>query len=162
MNIVRTAARKSSNRLKFFCLKVICCVCQSNELKREIKQKIGGSSRGPAENLGRAMAHPGLPLEPSLWRYLGLWRRLLDNGEIIMRISHLLLHNITSQGNDKASLNESKKNFSDASLELFYSVRINRMMSPSDADDLGRPCNSLLEFQVVQRCVFIMVQFCLK
>jgi len=74
-----------------------------------------------------------------------------------MRISHLLLHNITSQGNDKASLNESKKNFSDASLELFYSVRINRMMSPSDADDLGRPCNSLLEFQVVQRCVFIMV-----
>ena len=28
-------------------------------------------------------------------------------------------------------------NFSDASLERFYPVGINRMMSPSDADDLG-------------------------
>jgi len=36
-------------------------------------------------------------------------------------------------------------------------VRINRMMSPSDADDLGRPCNSLFEFQVVHRYVFIVV-----
>jgi len=31
-------------------------------------------------------------------------------------------------------------NFSDASVERFYSVRINRMMSPSDAVDLDRPC----------------------
>jgi len=48
-------------------------------------------------------------------------------------------------------------NFSDSSVERFYSVRINRMISPSDTDDLGRPCNSLFEFQVVQRYVFIMV-----
>jgi len=41
-------------------------------------------------------------------------------------------------------------NFSDASVERFYySVRINRMMNPSDAVDLGLPCNSLFDFQVV-------------
>jgi len=28
-------------------------------------------------------------------------------------------------------------------------ARINRMISPSDVDDLGRPCNSLFEFQAV-------------
>ena len=37
------------------------------------------------------------------------------------------------------------------------SVRITRMISPSDAVDLGRPCNSLFEFQVVHRYVFIVV-----
>jgi len=53
-------------------------------------------------------------------------------------------------------------NFSDASLERFYSVSIIRVMSlrndhknsiigPSDAVDLGRPCNSPLEFQVFHR-----------
>jgi len=36
---------------------------------------------------------------------------LLDNGDVIMRISHLLLHNTTSLGNDNASQNESKWNF---------------------------------------------------
>ena len=36
-------------------------------------------------------------------------------------------------------------------------VRINRVMSQNDADDLGRPCNSLFEFQVVHRYVFIVV-----
>jgi len=40
---------------------------------------------------------------------------------------------------------------------FIQSVRINRMISPSDADDLGRPCNSLFEFQVVHRYVFIAV-----
>jgi len=35
------------------------------------------------------------------------------------------------------------------SVERFYSVRMNLMMSPSDAVDLGRPCNSLFELQVV-------------
>jgi len=40
-------------------------------------------------------------------------------------------------------------NFSDASVQRFYSVKINRMMSPSDAINLARPCNSLFEFQVV-------------
>jgi len=48
-------------------------------------------------------------------------------------------------------------NSSDASVERFYSVRINRVMSPSDAVDLGRPCNSLFEFQVVHRYVGIVV-----
>jgi len=38
-----------------------------------------------------------------------------------------------------------------------------RLHSPaSDADDLGRPCNSLFEVQVVQRYVIIVVLFCLK
>jgi len=34
---------------------------------------------------------------------------------------------------------KANRNFSDASLERLYSVRINRM-SPSDAVYLGRPC----------------------
>jgi len=36
------------------------------------------------------------------------------------------------------------------------------MMSPSDADDLGRPYNSLFESQVIHRYVFIVAKFCLK
>jgi len=40
-------------------------------------------------------------------------------------------------------------NFSDAGVERFYSVRINHVMSPSDAVDLGRPYNSVFEFQGV-------------
>jgi len=52
---------------------------------------------------------------------------------------------------------KANENFSDVSIGWFYSVRVNRMMSPNDAVDLGRPCNSLFEFQVVHRCVFIMV-----
>ena len=47
MSIVRIVARKSSNRLKFWWLKVICCICQSNELEREIKHKTGGPNTGP-------------------------------------------------------------------------------------------------------------------
>jgi len=42
-------------------------------------------------------------------------------------------------------------NFSDASLEGFYSVRIYRVMSPSGAVDLSRPCNRTFEFQVFHR-----------
>jgi len=45
VKIVRTVAKKSLNRLKFCWLKVICCICQSNELEREIKHKTGGPSR---------------------------------------------------------------------------------------------------------------------
>jgi len=52
---------------------------------------------------------------------------------------------------------KANRNFSDASFERFYSVRINRMVSPSDAVDLGRPCHSLFDFQVVHRYVFIVV-----
>jgi len=33
-------------------------------------------------------------------------------------------------------------------------------MSPSDAVDLGRPCNSEFEFQVSHWYVFTVVQFC--
>jgi len=47
--------------------------------------------------------------------------------------------------------------FSDASVKRLYSVRINRMMSPSNAVNLGRPCNSLFEFQVVHRYAFIVI-----
>jgi len=47
--------------------------------------------------------------------------------------------------------------FSDTSVERFYSDRINRMMSPIEATDLGRPFNSLFDFQVVHRYVFIVV-----
>ena len=53
-------------------------------------------------------------------------------------------------------------NFRDTGVERFYSVKINRMMSPNVAVDLGDPCNSQYEFQVVHRYVFIVVSFCLK
>ena len=38
-------------------------------------------------------------------------------------------------------------NFSDASVERFYSVTINRMVSPSNAVDLGRPVTAYLNFR---------------
>ena len=38
-------------------------------------------------------------------------------------------------------------NFSDANVERFYSVRINRMMSPSDSVDLARPVTAYLNFR---------------
>jgi len=54
--------------------------------------------------------------KPSLSRWLtgvinALWRKLFNNEEVIMRISHWLLHNITSQRNDIASQNDSKWKF---------------------------------------------------
>jgi len=52
VNIVRTVAGKSSNRLKFCWLKVICCIRQSNKLERETRHKIGGTKQGTAKNLG--------------------------------------------------------------------------------------------------------------
>jgi len=48
-------------------------------------------------------------------------------------------------------------NFSNASIERLYSVRINRMMSPSDAVDLGHHCNILFDFLEANRHVFIVV-----
>ena len=65
-----------------------------------------------------------------------------------MRTFHLLLRNYnrTTIMPGRMKVNG---HFSDASVERCYSVRINRMMSPSDAADLGRPCNSLFEFQMV-------------
>jgi len=52
---------------------------------------------------------------------------------------------------------KANENLSDTSVERFYSVRINPMMSPSDAVDLDRPWNNLFEFQMVRRYVFILV-----
>jgi len=50
---------------------------------------------------------------------------------------------------------KSNGNFSDPSVERFHSVSQNKSYDyPSDADDLGRPCTSLFEFQVVHRYVF--------
>ena len=46
VNSVRTVAKKSSHRLKFCWLKVVCYICQSNELEREIQYKTGGPSMG--------------------------------------------------------------------------------------------------------------------
>jgi len=70
-----------------------------------------------------------------------------------MLTSHLLLRNYNRATIMPARMN-ANGNFSDASVERFYSVRTNRMMSPSDAVDPGRPRNSLFEFQVVHRYVF--------
>jgi len=64
VNIVRTVARKSSNRLKFCWLKVICCICQPNELEREIQHKTGGPSRGQPKIWGAWPTQT--PLEPPL------------------------------------------------------------------------------------------------
>jgi len=48
-------------RLKFYWLKVICCIRQSNEIERKIKHKTGGLSKGPAENLeGHVPSRPPL------------------------------------------------------------------------------------------------------
>jgi len=44
-----------------------------------------------------------------------------------------------------------------ASNGFIQSVRINRMISLSDANDQGRPCDSLFVFQVVHRYDFIVV-----
>jgi len=56
-----TSPESLKNPLKFCWLKVICCICQSNELEREIRQKTGELSREPPKNLGGTMAHPGPP-----------------------------------------------------------------------------------------------------
>ena len=59
------ARRLLDYRLKFCWLNVICCICQSRELEREIKQKTGGTNGGPAKNLG-GKAHQGPPWESPL------------------------------------------------------------------------------------------------
>jgi len=38
-------------RLKFCCAKVIYCICQPNELKREFKKKTESPNRGSTKNL---------------------------------------------------------------------------------------------------------------
>jgi len=62
----------------------------------------------------------------------------------------------TSQSKDSTSQNESKWKFQWRKRRTVI-VSQNNRMSPSDAVDLGRSCNSLFEFQVVNRCVVIVV-----
>ena len=91
------------NRLKVCWLKVICCICQSNELNVKLSKKVGGQAGGQP----KIWEGPWPTQAPLYNRHCGViiavWRTLLDNGEVIMRISHFLLHNITSQGSDNAS-----------------------------------------------------------
>jgi len=54
-----------NQHLKYCWLKVICSMCQSNELKCEIKHATWGPSWEPDKNL-RGMAHPDHPLESLL------------------------------------------------------------------------------------------------
>jgi len=53
--------------------------------------------------------------------------------------SSFIVTYLTSQSNDSAIQNESKWNFSDASVERFYQISINRVMSPSDVVVLEAP-----------------------
>jgi len=53
-------------RLKYCWPKVIYCICQPNELKREIKKKLEGAKQGANQKSRGAMAYPGSPLEPPL------------------------------------------------------------------------------------------------
>ena len=85
---------------------------------------------------------------------IGLWRTLLNNWEVIMSTSYLLLRNQRHRATTTPAKMEASENFSDESGERFYSVRINRMMSPIDSVNLGRPCNSLFQFQVAHQYVF--------
>ena len=52
--------------LKYCWPKLIYCICQPNELEREIKKKLGGGNRGPSKNLGEAWATQAPPLESPL------------------------------------------------------------------------------------------------
>jgi len=63
VHITRTVAGKSSNRLKFYWVNVIYCICQSNELEREIKHNTRGAKQEASQKSGRAMAHPAPPLK---------------------------------------------------------------------------------------------------
>ena len=75
------------------------------------------------------------------WRYNCSVSYGIKNGEANMRNSHLLSRNYNSPiMPTRIKING---NFSDASVERFYSVTINRMMSPCNAADLGHSCNSL-------------------
>jgi len=49
------------------------------------------------------------------------------------------------------------ENFSGASIERFYTVRINHMMSPNDGIDVKSPPQQPSLFQVVHRYVYTVV-----
>jgi len=59
-----------------------------------------------------------------------------------MRNSHLLLRNERHRATIMPAGMKANGNFSDTGVQRFSSDRINRMMRPSDAADLGRPCKS--------------------
>jgi len=84
-------------------------VNQTN-LKVKLSKKLRGQAGGQPK-IWEGHGPPRLPIEPPVWGYHCSVTYVLDNGEVIMRISYLLLHNITSQGNDNASQNESKWKF---------------------------------------------------
>ena len=60
-----------------------------------------------------------------------------------MRNSHLLLRNERHRATIMPAGMKANGNFSDTGVQRFSSDRINRMMRPSDAADLGRPCKSI-------------------
>jgi len=66
-------------RLKYCWAKVICCVCQPNELKLKNKKKLGGLNMGPTKNLG---GHGSLspPLESPLAKVSKL--QMLTTGDL--------------------------------------------------------------------------------
>jgi len=64
-----------------------------------------------------------------------------------MIISHLFLRNSRHRATIMPARLKANGNFSDASVKRFNSDRMHFMMSPRDAVDLGRSCNSLFEFQ---------------
>ena len=64
------------------------------------------------------------------------WRTLLHYEEVIMRTFHLLLRNLRNRATIMPARMKANGNSSDERVERFYSVRIKRMMSPSDAADL--------------------------
>ena len=88
---------------------------------------------------------------------IALWRTLLNNGEVVMRTFQVLLRSITPHSNDNASQNESKWKFQWRKRRTVLFRQKNCMMSPGEVVDLGRPYNSLFEFQVDLRYVFIVV-----
>jgi len=74
-----------------------------------------------------------------------------------MRPSHLLIRNERHRVTIVQTRVKANGNFSGPSVERFHSVRINRMMSPINVVDLDCPYNSLYQFQVFHRYVFIVV-----
>jgi len=90
---------------------------------------------------------------------IALWRRLRYSTmeKLPWELLILLLRNERYRATIMPARMKANGNFSDANVERFYSVRINRMMTSSDTVDLARPCDSLVEFQVVHRYVFKVV-----
>jgi len=76
---------------------------------------------------------------------IALWRTLLRYSKMEKLSCEILICNCNRTITISARM-KANENFSDASVERFFSVRINRVMSPSDAVDLGRPVTAHLNF----------------